>query len=720
MARPMTDAGMILGTAAYMSPEQARGKAVDKRSDIWSFGVVLHEMLTGKRLFSGETVSDTLAAVLRHEIDLDELPDGATPALRRILERCLERNPRNRLHDVADARIELTRVDASAVQQAGRPTEGRAAGRAFWLGWAVAGAALLLAGTLATPLVRSSFGADDAAPGVLRFQFLPSDGERLIASDGNKMMRAFAISPDGSHLAYAVERGATSELRLRSLGSSQSVVIPGTQGATSPFFSPDGKWIGFATGLKLKKVAVAGGMPVTLADARGFRGAVWSDDGSIYFVPDLYVPISRIPAAGGPARAVTRIRTAEGEMQHRWPEILPGGKVLLYAIGGGADWDEATIVAERLDTGERKVLVRGGTSPRYLRQGTLVYARASGLYAMSFDARSLEVSGQPVEVARNVYLDPRGNAHMDVARSGLLMTLAADRNSNATVLSWVDREGRGETLNVPAGPYGFIALSPQEDRAALSIGNAVATVDLTRGSVSKLTLERRAENPVWSHDGRRLYFGYEQGKSYQIHSKAADDSGDVQLTVASDLQEDPFAASRDGSQLLAIRFTPSGLLALTVYDMRGPQPRGRALLQAPSLDGISATFSPNGRWVVYQSTESGRPEIYVRPTSGQDRKWRVSVDGGTHPVWSPLGDEIFFLSGARFLSATCSEKGDEIVTGPPTVLFANHRVASFAAARDGKRFLVAEDPDSNAQPWLDAVVGWSAEVQKKLREAGGS
>jgi len=304
MARPMTNAGMILGTAAYMSPEQARGKAVDKRSDIWSFGVVLYEMLTARRLFAGETVSDTLAAVLRQDIDLHALPAGTPAGIVRLLSRCLDRDPKNRLHDIADARLELmSAMDAPLVQEAVPSAGPSRRGLVFWLGWSLAAAAILLAGLLAALLVRSLRTGAEAHP-ALRLHFLPPNGERLVIADSNKMMRAFAVSPDGSQLVYVVENGATSELRLRPLDSAQSTVLAGTEAATNPFFSPDGKWIGFAAGGKLKKVAVAGGMPVTLADARGFRGAVWGDNGTIYFYGHQN-PFGRgraaAPLAGAPA-----------------------------------------------------------------------------------------------------------------------------------------------------------------------------------------------------------------------------------------------------------------------------------------------------------------------------------------------------------------------------------------------------------------------------------
>jgi len=714
MARPMTDAGMILGTAAYMSPEQARGKPVDKRSDIWSFGVVLHEMLTGKRLFRGETVSDTLAAVLREDVDLRALPAETPAFVRRLLSRCLERDARNRLHDIADARIELASTNDRQTE-VGAAKSARSRGPAFWLGWGLAGGLLLLAAVAGVLFVRPALRDRAVAGRVLRFHFVPPNGERLVATDVENR-RAFAVSPDGAQLVYAVENGATSELRLRPLDATESMPIPGTDGATSPFFSPDGKWIGFTAGRKLKKVALAGGTPVVIADVPTFRGAVWGDDGSIYIVPDLYVPVSQIPAGGGTGRPVTRIRTAEGELLHRWPELLPGSKVLLYAIGSGTDWDEATIVAERMDSGERKVLVKGGTSPRYLSPGALVFARAGSLYSIAFDPRSLEVSGPAVEVSRNVLVDPTGHAHMDVSRTGLLVTAPADGFGGSSILSWVDRDGRGEPLSLPPVNYGFVTLSPKADRVALNIGNGISILDLTRMAMTRLTLPRRAENPVWSRDGRRVYFGYEQGKSYQIYSKPADDSGVPQLVVPSDFQEDPFSISPDGS-LLGLRFTAKGQRELVIHDLSASPVTARLLL-ASSLAGNNTMFSPDGRWVVYESQESGRAEICVRPASGEDRRWQVSVEGGTFPIWSPAGNEIFFLRGPQVLAAPVSEKDGELVAGQPRVLFANHRVIAYDVTRDGKRFLVAEDPNPAAKPRLDVVTNWSASVRRKLEEAG--
>ncbi len=637
------------------------------------------------------------------------------PALDRVVKTCLAKDPEDRWQSARDVKSELAWI-AEAGSQAGAPATvvSRRKSRER-IGWGIASGSTLLALLLGLFLFGSMRRATEREQRVLRAQFLPSGGERLALNQ----WRTLAISPDGSRLVYSVVKGVTSELRLRSLDSEESAAIPGTEGGSFPFFSPDGKWIGFVAGPKLKKVALAGGTPVTLCDAPIFRGATWGEDGSIYFVPNMYVPIYRVSADGGAAAPVTRIRTKEGEQLHRWPELLPGGKVLLYAIGKGADWDEATIVAERLDNGERKVLIKGGTYPRYLPGGFLVYARAGALYAVSFDTRSLKVEGSPVEVARNVLLNTAGFSQMDFSRDGILVTAPANAAVGESMLSWIDREGHAEPIKVPHHEYLLLALSPDGSRVAINIGNSMAILDLARLSLTTLSLPARAEDPAWSSDGRRIYFGLEKDKFYQIFSKAADDSGSAQLLFPSDSEEDPMRISSDGSKVLYVRTLSDGLNELCVRRLSGAssQEERKVLFKSMFLDPFTASFSPDGRWVVYQSEESGRAEIYVRPSSGEDRKWRVSTDGGAVPVWSPTGNEIFYLCGTKFLAAPVSSAKDEFAAGAPRTLFENHEIFAFDVAHDGKRFIVAEDPNPGAQTRLNMTINWFSEVKRKLREA---
>ncbi len=715
---PLTERGTILGTFQYMSPEQLEGKNADPRSDIFSFGCVLYEMATGRKAFSGKSQASLIASILEHDPPpISSIQPLVPPALDRVVRTCLAKDPDDRWQTAHDLTSELKWI-AEAGSQTGAPATVRARRRhALTAGWGIAAGMALLAGVLGAFLVRETSRARAQAERVLRTQFLPPKGERILLDALRG--RGFAISPDGSRLVYVVGKGVTSELRLRSLDSRESSVIPGTDGANFPFFSPDGKWVGFTAGPKLKKVALAGGSPVTLSDAPQFRGAAWGEDGSIYFVPNVYVPVSRLQADGSAISAVTRIRTKDGEQQHRWPELLPGGKVILYAIGSGADWDDATIVAERLEGGERKVLIKGGTFPRYLPTGHLVYARAGALYAVSFDARSLKIEGSPVEVARKVLLNPSGYADMDLSRDGILVTASSDTAADDLMLSWVDREGRSEPLKVERQPFLSVGLSPDNSRVVVSIGNGLSILDLARLSMTKLTLPARAQYPVWSRDGRRIYFGFEKEKFYQTFSKSADDSGATQIAFPSQSEEDPFGFSADGSQVLTLKNTADGQYELRVRSMRNGSPQGepRILVKSLFLADSTAGFSPDGRRVVYESLESGRREIYVRPASGEDRKWQISTEGGTAAAWSPAGNEIFYVCGSRFFAVPVGSKGEDFVVGAPRALFETHQILAYDVARDGKRFLVAEDPNPAAQPALDVAVNWFAEVRRKVREA---
>lgn len=709
----LTVTGVAIGTPAYMSPEQALGEDVDHRTDIFSLGAVLHEMATGKKAFTGASRASLIGAIMSTEPPpISSIQPMTPPALDHVVRRCLAKDPDERWQSAADVASELRWV-AESGSQAGAPatvvSRRKSRERIAWIGFACA--ALLAAIFAIAYLARSP----KLSP-VMRLEVVPRRGERL-----NFNLRAFAISPDGTRLAYVVSKGATTELRLRSLDSGESAAIPGTEGAQHPFFSPDGKWIAFNGGVKLKKVAVSGGSPVTLGEAVGFRGGVWAEDGRIYYVPNQYVPVARVPSTGGPPENVTRIRTAEGEQQHRWPELLPGGRVLLYVVGSGGDWDDATIVAERLDTGERKVLVKGGTFPRYLPTGQLVFARAGALYAVAFDARSLAVEGSPVEVAKDVFIDTSGFAQMDVSRTGMLVTAPHDSIAGDLMLSWVDRAGRTEVLNLPRQPYSNLAISPDGTRVALGIGNAIGVLNLGRVALAKLSLGARAEYPVWSGDGRRLYFGLEKGEHYQVFWKAADDSGSEQLVFASSSSEAPLQMSADDARMLTFRTPPDGQNELLLRDVSrgaaGKEPK--RLVKSPFLADSGATLDPGGRLVAYQAQEQGRPEIYVRPTSGEDRKWQVSSDGGTYPLWSSDGKEIFYLCGMKFMAVSVETQGEEFHAGTPRALFESHEIYYYDVARDGRRFFVAENPNPGMSSHLDVVVNWFSEVKRKVQESKG-
>jgi serine/threonine-protein kinase len=503
-----------------------------------------------------------------------------------------------------------------------------------------------------------------------------------------------------------------------------STEIPGTAGASYPFFSPDGKWIAFFDSSGLKKVAVSGGSPLMIVPkATVFGGAVWADDGSIFFVPQVNTPVSRVSSAGGPVQAVTRFQP--GDQNHRWPEALPGGKAIVFTVGSGTEWDSAKIVGERLDTGERKLLVDGGTSPRYIPGGYLVYARGNSLNAVSFDARALRVTGAPVEVARNVWLDVTGLSHFGFSRSGTLASVSPEAAGARVALSWIDRSGQAERINVdPVENFAGGGLSPDGGRAVLRLGNSIGVLELDRLSLRRLTLSGRTAWALWSADGRRVVFAMEKDRSYRIFSKAADDTGAEELIFSSDTVEYPAAVFPDGRRLLVLRAYPNGENAIVVRSI-DPRDRGAdtVLVRSRFVSGdvsvsptSEAAVSPDGRWVAYTSFASGRAEVLVRPSSGEDREWQVSANGGGGPLWSPSGREIVYGSGSRLMAASI-RADSEFSSGVPRVLFDRPEVRIASFAPDGQRFLGTVDPNYRVESKSDVTTGWFATIRRKIQEA---
>jgi serine/threonine-protein kinase len=719
--RPLTEKGTIMGTFQYMAPEQLEGKEADPRTDIFAFGAVLHEMATGRKAFSGASRASLIGAIMNTEPPpISSVQPMTPPALDHVVHRCLAKEPDDRWQSAADVANELKWV-AEAGSQAGAPAtvvSRRKSRERFTLGLLVGLSALFAAS--AVLLIRTLSRAENSEGRVIHAQLHPPKGERIhfLFLSGNDRGRSFAVSPDGTRVVFVVRSGATSKLLLASLDQDAASPLPGTEGSIHPFFSPDGRWIGFSAGPKLKKIALSGGAPVVLADAPGFRGAAWGEDGFIYFTPDQYREIDRVPAEGGEAKPVTRIHASEGEQQHRWVDVVPGTNTILYAVGSGFDWDEAKIFAERIDTGARKVVVRGGTFPRYLPGGTLVFERGGSLFAVAFDARSLATSGSPVEVAKGVFVDGSGFAQMDFSRNGLLVTASSEAAAGGLSLSWINRDGRGEPLPVPKQDYNFVALSPDGSRAALGIGNSISTLDLSRNVLTRLTTSARAENPVYSSDARKLYFGLEKEKYYKVFSKDADDSGPEALLFASEASEYPMQVSADGRWMLTSLNLPSGEaeLRLRRLDAAGANAKPLTLIRSQFFNNY-AVFSADARWVAYQSEESGRPEIYVRPACREERRFQISPEGGTNPIWSHDGKEIFYLCGAKFVSVPVAIKEGEVHPGAPKALFENHEILVFDADRAGQRFLAAENPNFGAETKLILVVNWFAEVKRKLREA---
>ena len=658
---PGTQLGVILGTAAYMAPEQARGAKVDKRADVWAFGVVLHEMLTGERLFAGENVVDTVSAVMREPIDLARLPAGTPWRLRELLRRCLERNPRNRLHDIADARIVLEELERGA-REGDAPVEASAlaparARRGLAPAWTATVAALaLLAGLAGGWLLRRPASASPAA--AARWALAIPDGLSL-STDQHPQI---ALSQDGRlQIAVVLDSTSTSHLLLRSLDQVEPRLLPDTAGANSPFFSPDGAWIGFFRGPSLVRVPTAGGPPVELArfesPSTGRRGGTWSSDGFLYFASDVTSGLERVSENGGPVTEVTRLDTARDERTHRWPQALPDGSAVLFTCdreGSTEYYDDARIEAVRVATGERHVLVEGASQARYAGGDRLVFARGGSLFSVAFDPRALTVSGAPELAAQGVATDV-GSGAVQFALSASGAALWAPGGPSASFgLVWVDRNGAETPAAVPPEPYSEAQLSPDAGRAALIGGPAGAAdlwvVDLERGTSTPLTTGGLIASPVWSPDGSRIAYAtrFRRGGElrWQIAWRFADGSREAEVLLEDEESLAPSGFTPDGAELLYTTGDPAGATHQRVHLLELTGARERRLLIGDRWGKWGAVVSPDGRWLAYMSTEGGQQNVFVRPFPAGEGRWQVSSPLGMEPRWGPGGRELFYRGGS--------------------------------------------------------------------------
>ncbi len=711
----MTVPGVILGTAAYMSPEQSRGKPSDKRADIWAFGCMLFECLTGRRPFEGETITDTLTAVLHSEPDWQKLPAATPQKIGDLLRHCLRKDPRERLHDIADARLEITEARQAPPAPGRAPFRPSIGRRTAWL---LSTGALVLGAALATTVLwrqRPTPGGH-SAPSPARVSVNLPLGDRLVTGNAPPL----ALSPDGNRLVYVATRSGVQQLFVRPLDSQEVRPLPGTEGAECPFFSPDGQWVGFFAGGKLKKASLSGGIALPLCDAADPGGGTWGSDDSIVFVPSTTSGLMRVPGAGGKPAVLTHLDRAKGEYSHRWPQFLPGGKVLLFSVMNGPGWDEYHIAALRLDTGEIRVVLRGGHTARFLPTGHLVYHRAGTLLAVPFDPVRLEADNRaPETVAEGVRESTNvTGSEYSFSAGGSLAYVPARRQFEGRLV-WVDRKGTVEPLPAPPRNYAHPSLSP--DGQLIAVTNWASTYeiwiyDLKRGGLSQFVTEGgTSQNPIWTPDGKRLtYQGYRAGFR-NIFWKRADGGGDEErLTAGEDAQ---FAASwsPDGEWLAFQAANPA-----TAYDIwmlrlvgeRQPQP----FLKTP-FDELDARFSPDGRWLAYQSDESGRIEVYVQPFPGPGMKWRVSAEGGASPRWSRDGRELFYYYGNKMMAVDV-KTGPTFVAESPRLLFEGPFNYRYDVSPDGRRFLMIQ-PVEPPQPAtrIDLVLNGFDEL-KRLAPAG--
>jgi len=692
----MTGVGMLLGTAAYMSPEQAKGRQADKRSDIWAFGCVLFEMLTGRPLFTGETVTEVLASVMKDKPALAAVPSDTPRSVRQLLARCLDRDPRQRLRDIGEARIllaaALTGADESIAPLAQAltpndqpqttnhqpPTTNRQ-----WLPWTVAAASTAAAIVLA--ILRVPWQATPPPTPVRLSTEIGVD-----ASLVTELGAAAVLSPDGTRLAFIGQTaaGQPSQLYLRRLSALQATAVTGTVGARDPFFSPDGQWVGFFADGKLKKVSVAGGAPIVLADAPGSRGGTWADDGTIVFQPSNAAgtnvgSLMRVPASGGTVERV--IPLADKEVTQRWPQVLPGGAVLFTSHGSTTlGYEGASIVVQTPPDGQRKTLIRGGYYARYLPTGHIVYVHEGTLFAAPFDPSRLELTGAAVPIVEGVTTNASfGGAQFAVSASGTLVYLPGDvrtRASEITPLLLVDRTGKSTTLRATPAAWLDLAFAPDGKHLVAAIGDesnvGLWTLDTTRDTLSRLTFGEDTEiNAAWSPDGSRV--AYVMGLiDSDIYWQRADGAGSVQRLTRRPGSKRGLSFHPNGKVLAYSEYNPQSnniwdvmLLPLEGSEADGWKPgEPKSFLATPNIERYPA-FSPDGRWIAYASDETGRSEVYVRPYPGPGGKWQISTNGGSWPSWSRVGPELVFEAPAagdlQLMVAPYSAKGDAFVAERP-------------------------------------------------------
>jgi eukaryotic-like serine/threonine-protein kinase len=703
-----TQAGLILGTAAYMAPEQARGSSVDKRADIWAFGVLLFEMLTGRRLFQGETVSDTLAAVLREEIDWHDLPDDTPPAVHRLLARCLVRDRSDRLHDIADARLDLAEPwagreagpQSAAAESNRRPARER-------LAWALAAAATVAA-VVALGLALRRPPA--AAQRTTRFRLLPAEAGTI---EGYP-----ALSPDGRTLVYIVLRESGSAiLCAQSFDSGASRQLPGTDDAQEPFFSPDGRQLGFFAKGRLKRLDLATGVVQEVCAVADSRGGAWDESGDIIATVNSASPLVRISPGTGHLTPLTALEVEQGAQSHRFPWPLPGGRFLFTVTGApgvrGIYWASLGAPAPRR-------LVADESRAAYDERGYLLWVRQGALVAQPFDAERGELSGELFPIVQDIGGDSQKTAKYWFATSSAGVVAYRSGTRRELQLLWFDRAGR--PLGAATSPAGYTepTLSPDDRRIAVILGASGLGGDVwlydaaAQDRGQRLTFgPSEAETPIWSPDGRWVAYTSARAKGYALFRKAADGAGDEEHLLDTVQPTWPDSWAPDGRRILYERYEATGGSDLWLLPLDGE--RKAAPYLATGANESHAAISPDGRLVAYVSDETGVPQVYIQTLPPSGSKWQLTSAGGDMPAWRADGKEVFWVGLDRVLRATPIVTLSPFAAGPavelfrlriPQVTITGNRTY-FAATRDGRRFLVNTLVGASDDPGIGVIMNWS-------------
>jgi serine/threonine protein kinase len=713
-----TKAGLILGTAAYMAPEQARGKAVDRRADIWSFGAVAFEMLTGKMAFKGDTVSDTLAAVIRGEPEWTFLPASVPNEIQQLIRRCLNKEPRQRLQSIGEARIAIENVmesrtapmkgpsiSAASISAATPEKENRALKILAGCGLA---ALLIAAGFLVANLLHSGSTRENLP---IRFAILPPPGTSL-----NSVLRTVAISQDGSRIALSASSSDGPRLYLRDMNSASSIPIAGAEGAVNPVFSPDGRWLAFFAAGKLKKISLDGGAPVVVADGiTSPKGLSWGTDHNIYFAPSLSSAILRVSDSGGPPQAATKLQADKGELADFSPDVLPDGKTLLFTAFSGGNMDDGALVAQKIGSDERKVIVAKGADAHFFAPNHLLYVRGGNLMIAEFNTGKLETTGSPAVVVQDVLMQPAtGLAQYDVSSSGTLIYVNGGKQAVENSLVLAEHDAKVQPLPVKPNLYESPRFSPDGKLLALTVrlpDPDIWVYDMERGALRRITFAPgEDELPVWSPDGKRIAFA-SNGRQ-QAFMVAVDGSGQEERLMKNESHFHLQSWSPDGKIIAYERLGSSGQYEIWMLPLDGDRKPYPYLVSQFHVS--QPAFSKDGNWLAYTSNESGRSEVYVQRFPGPGEKIQVSTDGGNHAVWSRDGKQLVY-ENAGTLWAT------EVLLSPFRVgksrvlyqgdIWNDAAGPNYALAPGGHRIVVVErikDPEGGN---VKVVVNWNQELQ---------
>jgi eukaryotic-like serine/threonine-protein kinase len=756
----MTGMGMILGTAAYMSPEQARGKAVDKRTDVWAFGAVLYEMLTAKRAFAGDDVAETIAAVMKTTPDWTALPADAPPHIVTLIQRCLDRDRNSRISDIAVARFllsdhaspsGLSGVSASTISvgpSTSASLPARAAPTPLWrqlLPWLIAAFVVITIIGMLRPQ-ESTVGAP-----VTHLEMSVRPADQLVDSQAAPRpgRTAMALSPDGRLLVFAAKKGDTRQLYARALDRPEATPIAGTEGGEEPFFSPDGAWIGFRANNQIKKVPATGGASAVICDLQpGMRGPgrTWTDEGTIYFSGND--GIFKVSAAGGTPVPVAEPIGSKGE-RTLLPHVLPGGKALLFTVVHGDQWDTAKIVLQSLEStsqtnAARRELITGGADARYIETGHLLYMKSGTLMAVPFNLASQQVTGAPVALLEGVmqavnapnFGDETGAGQFTVSRSGtLLYALGGIGPIRESTMVWVDRAGVAQPLTpVPPAPQLQPRVSPDGQKIAVDVRRGASRVtdvwvfDVVRGAPTRVTLTMDSHAAVWSPDGKRLVFASGAGGvGNSLYMTQADGSGQPEQLTNIEGNQTPASWASAGNAIAFLHRAPGGPQSIWVLPMDGTPRTPNKFLQ-PGFNLADPEFSPDGKWIAYVSNESGVPEVYVQPYPGPGEKIRISTSVGYEPIWTRDGRELLYRSstrdGERHFYSVAIRSLSPFRFDPPRLLFksrpgeydSTNPVRGWDASADGQRFLMMRPLPSPDKPVTEmhVVLNWTEELQRRL------